>query len=429
MRSLASAAIRSLVRPAVLALALLPGMARAQDGDGGQAIHASLRVVGEHDDNVSLGSGVGPGEEVVDDYVLRVTPSVTLSHAFEQHTFELALDGDARRGTDSDLSDINADASASLHLKFEGGLEARLYDTYERTEFDQAVYFSGQDFAAAEVGVSKSDANTAGAELSFRPRRSRFAVLAGYQRRDEKYSYLGDSADQRDLDRVNGEVAMAIDRRWSVYGTGMLVRQRAVVRPEFEFDEQRFAGGLRFRGASRFSIFAEVGQQEIDFLDTAGIEEDGMVFRGGLNGNLSDVTALTVSVGRDAFREPEMQAVFSHTPPGGAITLLARRSTEKSFSRATAGRTFQATLFGGSAEKDLGQRLHATLTGTYFRIESDTTARQQDDKTLVVSASLEYLLRHWLRFGASYRHATRSADVAENEFESNRAGISVVFVY
>ena len=253
--------------------------------------------------------------------------------------------------------------------------------------------------------------------------------MASYQRRDELYTFLRGTDDKRNRDTVGGEVAVALSRSFSIYGSGSYLRQLAPERPEFKYDEQRFSGGIRFKGQSRVAIFAEVGQQEVDFFSTAGVEEYRVVFRGGIDTTFGDVTSLSLSGGRDAFGEPEMQAILSHAPDHGAISLMVRRSTEKSFSRATAGRTFQATLVAVNLAKDLGRRLRADVQSSFFRIQSGAGDLSQDDKTYVVTASLDYTVRRWLQFGASYRYATRVADLPENEFDSNRAGLSVVFVY
>ncbi len=81
------------------------------DGEGGgKTIDLAVTTALEYDDNVFLVSD--PGQQRASDVVLRVAPVLGAQLLHREHSFSLGLNADYRKGTDTDIEDLNLTGTA-----------------------------------------------------------------------------------------------------------------------------------------------------------------------------------------------------------------------------------------------------------------------------------------------------------------------------
>ena len=396
---------------------------RAAQGEE-SVLSVGVDVAIEQDDNITLGSGEA-NDEVVDDTVYRARPSLDLELPFGHHLVAVDCDGDLRKGTDTALDEYNARASGRLDLKFESGLGLRLYDTYSRTSFDQAIYFSEGDLASAEPGVSKTDGNTVGLAASFY-RHQRFKIEGFLESTDERFDFGArgaDSIDERDVNTASLRVSVPFSGVLLGYLASEVEDQTSLRRLTRVYDSSRHVAGLTWKTGKRLVAGLEVGHEEIDFADTADVDFSNGVAVVSVSVELGGETTGRASVGLDGFGEPiwELGGEWQSSS-GDTVRLSARHLTQPSFSVRTVGRTFQATI-GSLRWVKTWRKLNPSVELGYFALDSHEAGQVQDETTLFGHGILRYQIRHWLDAGIYVRYSERSSNLAFNRFNDTRAGV------
>ncbi len=407
--------------------------AAAGDAAGSRTFDLGLDVAFEHDDNVSLGSGISAAEAEQSDWVWHTRPTLTFAVEQAHSAYGVDVTADYRKGVDTSLEELNLSAAGLVEWELEGGWDFTLFDRWVSTEFDQEVFFSVDDPAAAEPGISTSRANTYGGEVSFSPRRLLRLDLA-YDDTNETVDFDNDdpalaTSDERDLMHASGRLQYPVSDAVALFVAYQLEDQDASERLSRTYDDQRAVVGASWRSQIGGRLSLEAGRQEIDFVDTPDTDFDHTVGLVKYQQELGETMTLQLAGGVDGFGATVFDGLFEHQVEDlGTTRLRARKFTQKSFSSRSSSRILDAVLASFSWERRFRQSWLAALSLNFLNLQSAEDVIggvPQDDDSLNASVRLSYDLRRPIRVAAYYRWSERRSNTPANEFTDNRLGVLV----
>lgn len=402
--------IAGLVIPLFCSSALIPGFASAmQTGNTEATLGVTLSV--EQDDNITLVSDTAGDSAKEDDLIFHVLPALDMTHFFNDHNLNLMLNGDYRKGVDIVDGEMNMEASAGLDFNFAGGLMIGLSNTYENEEFDQQLY--------SETGVSDSQRNTYGVKTAY-SFGERTAVEAGYSHKWEEFD---DEPEETvyDTDTVTGKLTVPVSEEWKSYVQATLETVESDEATIRNNDDVHGVVGLRWEGPNRFAYWIEGGFGEIDYEAEELEDFSETIGETGVDIALTAWSFLEISVGRNSYGNLKYGGLFRHNFNDKLnLTLRANQDTLRSYSSTTTESTYDVTMFQLGLNSTFWERIEAGVTGSY-RIQ-DTTSSVE---TLIGKATLDYPIQDWIKAGAHYQYATRTADNAGEEYDDNRIGLFV----
>jgi hypothetical protein len=387
---------------------VIPGTASAMQTANTEAT-LGVTLSAEQDDNITLVGDAGKE----DDLVFHVIPTLDMTHFFNDHNLNLMLNGDYRKGADIVDGELNLEAGAGVDFNFAGGLMISLSDTYENEEFDQKLY--------AETGVSNSQTNTYAVKSAY-SFGERTSVEAGYSHKWEEFDDEPETS-VYDTDRVNGRLTVPVSTEWKSYlhATFNTIESEEIALRNN--DSIQGALGFRWEGPSRFSYWIEGGLGEIDY-EHEGLEDfSEAIGETGVEVALTAWSFFQASVGQNSYGELKYEGVFTHNFNDKlALNLGASRDTLRSYSLTSTENTYDMSTFKLGLKSTFWERIEAGLTASY-QIQDSTNSVE----TLIGKATLDYPIQDWVKAGAHYQYATRTADNAEEEYDDNRIGLFVTF--
>jgi hypothetical protein len=365
----------------------------------------------EQDDNVTLVSDTAGDDAKVDELILHVAPALDVTHFFGDHNLNAKLEGDFRKGEDIVDGEMNLEAGIGVDFNFAGGLMIGLSDTYKNEEFDQQLY--------SEAGISDSQSNTYGvkAAYSFGERTS---AEAGYSH--ERQEYDDEPVETvYDTDTVNAQVTIPVSTLWKSYLKGNLSSIESDEASIRNKDSSRGVLGFRWEGPNRFSYWIEGGLGEVDY-ENEGLEDySEAVGEIGMEVALTEWSFLQASVGQNSYGELKYEGVFRHNfNDRMALTLGASQDTLPTYVLNSTESTYDVTTLRLGLKSTLMERVEAGLSASYQMLD-----RTNSYETLIGKATLDYPIQDWIKAGAHYQYATRTADHAGEEYDDNRIGLVV----
>ena len=407
----------------VLLLCGLGGTAHAIQWGNIQAI-TEVRLSGEYDDNVNLGSDVdtigGVGEEVQDDFVFHVMPTIDVLLPHKDHTFFLNLGGDYRKGTDTDLSETNVNVSGGVDLSFSGGLQLRLSDTYNRSSFDQDLY---------EVpGISDSESNTYSVEAAY-TFVQRLGVEGKYDHRWEEFEEDGGTA-TRDIDIFDGKLSIPVTRAIVAYISCAFEIQDSDERTNRNYQDNRYVVGAKWTGPYRFSVWAEGGYEDINFELPTQRDYDNVVGEIGIEVKLTESSEAALSFGKDGYDNTIYEgSIVCHPTEDASARFSVSKRTPTTFTGTFLSSVYESTRLSLQLQKRFIDRVTATLEGSYQIQEPASEVEHRKDKIWIGRISLDYPIQEWMKVGTHYQYATRKSVREQDEYEDNRVGMFATLTY
>ncbi len=423
--------LRPLVAVALLAASFhAPVVAQEAAAEEPDTVSFGIDLTAEYDDNPNLGADTGdPLEESREDFVVKAVPRFRAELPYEDHRFRLDLAGIFREGSDTPPSEYNLRGKASADLKFASGLEIEIFDFYLHTRFDQALFFVElPDLDLAEPGISESEGNAIGVDLSYTPKR-RLRFDGRFVSSDTRFQFGTDEPpDDRESEVYSAAVEIPLSLEWVGYLAADGEDQASDLQAARNFDQQRYVAGLRWEH-ERIVLYAEAGSGEADFDDGPGVEFDETVWVIGSEIDVSDETRLEASFGRNLYGETTYELVLQRAASAGSgLRLMVRKSTENSFAPETVGRIFDATVVGVRWDQPLGDQLRLAAEARYFALESADGDLSQEDDTTLGRLELNWVAGpEWLRLGGYAQISERSSNLPQNEFDNTRVGVTVTF--
>lgn len=396
---------------------ILPDSASAMQTANTEAT-LGITLSAEQDDNITLSSDTAKE----DDLVFHVIPALDITHFLNDHNLNTTLNGDYRKGADIVDGEINLEAGVGVNFNFAGGLMISLSDTYEKEEFDQHLY--------TETGLSDSQQNSYGinAAYSFG---ERTAVEASYSHLWEEYeddleeAVNGQAVNGQavyDTDIINGRLTIPVSTRWKSYLDAQFNTIKSDEVAIRNTDDIQGVLGFRWEGPSRFACWLEGGFGEIDY-ENEGLEDySEAIGETGVEIALTPWTSLRASVGSNSYGKLKYEGDFRHNfREKLELRLGAVQETMRSYSLTSTENTYDVAAFRLELNSTFWERIEAVLTASY-QLQDKT-----DDsvETLIGKATLDYPIQDWIKAGAHYQYATRTADNVGEEYDDNRIGLFV----
>ena len=366
----------------------------------------------EQDDNVTLSSETVGDIAKEDDMVFHVLPKLDMTHFFGDHNLNAMLNGDFRKGADIVDGEMNLEAGVGVDFNFAGGLMIGLSDTYTNEEFDQGLY--------TESGVSDSQENVYALKTAY-SFGERTSVEVDYSHEWEEYDDKPTTT-VYDSDTINGRVTIPISTLWKSYLKGTVYSiesDEATIRNN---DKTNGVLGFRWEGPSRFSYWLEGGVSEIDY-ENEGLEDySEAIGETGVEVALSAWSSLRASVGSNSYGELTYEGILRHNfSEKVTLTLGASRDTLSSYLLNSTDSTYEVSTYRLGLNSTFLERVEAGLSASY-QIQDKTN---NSVETLIGKATLDYPIQDWIKAGAHYQYATRTADNAGDEYDDNRIGLFV----
>ena len=373
----------------------------------------SVTMSAEQDDNITLSSDTAGDVAKEDDLIFHVIPELDMTRFFGDHNLNANLNGDFRKGADIVDGEMNLEAGIGADFNFAGGLMIGLSDTYKNEEFDQQLY--------TEVDVSDHQVNTYEIKTaySFGERTSLEAA----------YSHMWEEYDDEpvktvyDTDTVGGRLTIPVSTRWRSYLAGGVETIESDENPIRNEDNVQGVLGFRWEGPNRFSCWLEGGFGEIDY-EAEGLEDySETIGETGVEIALTAWSFLQASVGANNYGELTYEGIFRHNFKDKLeLTLGASQSSYRSYVLNSAENTYEMAIYRLGLKSTFWERIEAGLTASYQLLDKTDSL-----ETFIGKATLDYPIQDWIKAGAHYQYATRTADNAGEEYDDNRIGLFITF--
>ncbi|MCI5144061.1 MAG: hypothetical protein D3923_00720 [Candidatus Electrothrix sp. AR3] len=376
----------------------------------------ALTLNAEYDDNINLSSGTKQNAAIKDDILLHVIPAIDLTHSYLDHAVHFNLTGDYRKGTDSNISDINTKTSADIALNFPGGLSLGFFDLYTNTTFDQQL--------DDESGLSDNRSNRYEVNAAHK-----FGVrLRAEGRYEHTWKEFDDQPDKRvyDTDTVEGRVTVPVSTSWEAYITGFFETLDSEQAKERNRDDRRSVLGLQWSGAYRFSLWLEGGYEQIDY--EASEKEDFAEPMGEIGGKITFTprSSMSLSLGKNGYGNLKYAGLLSHNYDDKLnIQLSVNKDTNTSFSTTLDEDIYERTKFQLALRTTFMNRFLANFIGSYQVL--DYGEFSEPVKTWLGKMSVDYPIQGWIKVGGHYQYSFRKSDHTETEYDNNRIGLFVTF--
>ncbi len=373
----------------------------------------SVTMSAVQDDNITLSSDTADDTAKEDEFIFYVAPELDMTRFFGDHNLNANLNGDFRKGGDIVDGEMNLEAGIGVDFNFAGGLMIGLSDTYKHEDFDQALY--------TEKNISDSQVNTYEVKVAY-SFGERTSLKADYSHMWEEYE------DEPiptvyDTDRVNGRFTVPVSTRWRSYlGVALesIESDEAPIRNE---DVVEGVLGFHWEGPNRFSYWIEGGFGETDY-GTEGMEGYSKTTgETGVDVTLTAWTFLQVSAGTNRYGELKYEGIFTHNfQDKFELNLGITRGTYRSYVLSSAENTYVENIYRLELNSTFWERIEAGFRASYQRLE-----KTESIETIIGKVTLDYPIQDWIKAGAHYQYAIRTADNAQEEYDDNRIGFFITF--
>jgi len=350
---------------------------------GAFRLFPTLGLSAGFDSNTALTNG-----EEIDSWFTRVSPSARLERGSDDNRFSVSATADFATYSDSSRDNygdygVRADWVFSPAIKHALALDAGLNWAHDQ----RGTGAREGDLALIERDVDEYRVSNIDARYRYGSSGARGSLEFDVGARDREYLNNRIYTFARDLTetRIGGE-----------FGWRIASKTSAVIRAEqgnIDYDqasldstERRYLAGVRFEPTAKLSGTLLAGRLTKDFDDSSREDFSGSSWRVGVQFKPRTYSTIELSSARET------------DETNGSGDFILRRDLALSWTHAW------------------NARLSTGLDGGVSNEQHEPSFREDKGSFLGVSAN--YLLRPWLRGGASYRTFSRSSDV--NEFDYNR---------
>jgi hypothetical protein len=380
---------------------------------GNITISPEITIGSEYDDNISLANGID--EEIKEDLILRVTPAIRSLLQHNDHKFSFDVSGDYRKGTSSNLSEMNLTLIGDAIFNFTGGLKFSMSDRYTRSRFDQSLF--------EEDDISTSQTNTVTLHSGYIFLR-RFNVNGTYSHKWEE-TEQDVSNSERVIDDFEGKLIVPLTWHTNVYVIYEYQQQDFEGRASRNFNDVSYQAGIRWEGPYRFSLFAEGGYEKIDYSLSQKDNNDNVIGEAGVEIKFSEVISGGLSLGEDVYDNLVYAAsLFYRYADDLSIYATATKSTQVSFSGDYISNEFESTRYRLQLNKLLSDDITLSLSGSYVLHHVFLQdVEDRDDKTWLGRIIISYAVNDNLEVSSRYHFAQKTSTSEEIEYENNRLGV------
>ena len=376
-----------------------------------------LVLEGEYNDNVNLSDGKTEGVE--EDFLLHIMPSINLGMSHLEHNFSLVFSADYREGFSTEHSETNYNIQGQIDLNFPSGLNLRVFDTYNRSRFDEGL--------DSEAGISNTQSNTWGVSTSY-SLVERLRPEAKYEHRwleFEEDTHLGQSLVEKVVDTIEGQLSFPVYRSVSGTVSGFFEQQDSDERKESNHRTRSYLAGLRWQGPYRFTVSAAAGREDIDFEQRDQKDYDNTIYSITLGIRFTEAIDGELTYGTDGYDNSTYDGRLNYAySEETSARLFATKSTQVSFSSSSAGSAYENLRTGINFTTRFLERVTTALDVSY-QTRKSFDDNDVDDKIWIGKISLQYPLREWLKAGAYYQYATRDSIRVNNDYDNNRVGMNI----
>jgi len=383
-------------------------------------ITPGIKVMAEYDDNINLENDTDTPAK--DDLIVHTNPTLEVALPYKDHVFSLSLGADYRKGTmHDDISDLNMYATGDMQFSFPGGLNMGLRNQFEETRFDNALY--------EEPGVSKTRSNltSLSSDYTWGERMKVEGIYGHLYKRIEDQDQV---TDRQNNDSIRGTIHVPVATNIVHYIKGFYERQKSDLLDHHSYDDRGYLFGLKLEGPYRFSIWGEIGYEEVDY--KLGIMEDykDAIWGTGVEILFTELTTGKVRIGQDVYSNVEFNVDLNHQFRESTImSVNLSRSTQPSYSTSYPG----GALKTDSAQLNLTQRILEKWTlkidGGYRIQRSFSDNIYWKYRVYLGKIGLEYLIQEWMTTGFYYQYAQREADRSTDDYTNNRVGAFISFIF
>ncbi len=384
---------------------------------GNMEVNPKITLKSEYNDNVNLGDGTE--KEIKDDLLFYVNPTVVFKLPYMKHVVSLDFGADYRKGTKTNLSELNAKINGKIALRFTGGLDLTLIDNYSKRNFDQ-------ELQEEEITSSDRESNTYGVSSSYIFGKL-IKVEAGYKHTWDEYKYET-SFSVNNSDMGEWKISMPIRYYTEIYSSGSYKTQESKEKPEGNFNDLQYLLGVKWKGPNRFSFWLNAGQENIDYELAAEEDYNNITGEGGIDIKFTEKLKGSFALGRNG---------YGNTVYNGNICFQCseERKAKFSFYRKTQSEFTTSTIrnytnFKLQLTKKIMYKVTVKISGSYLLTEPVTESETAKDyQTWIGAVDIFYPIQDWLKTGFHYQYSSRKSDITTYEFENNRVGLFVTMSF
>ena len=386
---------------------------------GQLAISPQITVKQEYDDNVNLTSG--KTDSIKADFVTHVMPVIALKHLYKNHSFHIDLNGNYRRGFQSDLSNLNMNFAGGFSLNFNGGLNLYANNNYLTASFDQALY--------DEVGVYIRNSNTFSAGMSYiYSPVNRLMLDVNYRNKQD----LFDNEDlkvNRIINYLQGRLSLPLSRSLLGYGDLQMEKQDSKERRSRNYLNNQIVGGLQWKGTARVTFYLEGGYGQITY-DLPEMQDfKNAVGKVGMSVLFTESTTGQVMAGQDGYGNVVFDALFAYRySERTSLSLTANKETRSSFSTLHKNGIIEYTAGQLQIIKTMFDKFVMVINGTYQLQESaavNNNTRNLKHTVWLEYLSLSYNIQDWITAGMNGQYATRVSYLNLYDYNDSRIGVFI----
>lgn len=378
-------------------------------------VKPEVTLSGEYDDNINLANK--DTEEVKDDIILHLIPSIGLLLPYKDHRFSVDINGDHRRGTDNHISDTNMSIEGLMDYNFSGGLKLKLNDTYISSRFDQALF--------EEAGVSKSNSNTYGIASSY-IFIERVKAEGEYSHKLEEFEGVTLSS-ERKIDTFEGKLSVPVTQSVMSHVSYYFQEQDFDKLETSSYEKNRFMAGIGWKGPYRFSLLIEGGHESIDYSLHSVKDYSNPVINIGLKVIITEATQGSFSFGWNGYGKSVYDAGLKHQFSEDTYLMLSgSKHTDTSITSTSSSNTYDSSVINLQFVEKFVDKITMTLLGSHQVQQSSTGS---EDEIWISKVSFDYPIQAWLKVGTYYQYAMREATNKESEYKNNRLGMFATLVF
>jgi len=382
-------------------------------------ISPQITLKQEFDNNVNLSSG--QVDSIKKDFVTYIMPVITVKQLYKMHTFYLDLNGNYRKGFQSDLSNLNMNFSGGLNLIFNSGVSLYAKNNYLSASFDQALY--------DEVGIYTRNSNTfsAGLAYTYSPV-NRLMFETSYQNKLDNFDNEGSEV-QRRMDYLQGRLSIPIIRSLLCYGDYRMEKQVAPERRSRNYLDNRAVVGFKWKGTARITFFLEGGYGQITY-DLPEMQDfKNIVGKAGISAFFSESTSGQFMAGQDGYGNPVFDVHLGYQySEQTSLSLLANRETRSSFSTLHKSGIIEYTWGQLQLIKHMFHKFVLVMNGSYQLQDSRADVNEDINikhRLWVGYLSFSYYIQDWINVGINGQYATRISYADIYDYNNSRIGLFI----
>jgi len=376
-------------------------------------------VSGEYDDNVNLKNGTD--EETKEDFILNFNPVIDVLFPYKEHIFSLNFDSDYKKGIkESDLSDFNMNFTGAADFSFAEKLKISLKNEYTDRRFDNALY--------EESGINRRRSNFSRISFDYKFM-ERLKAEGGYGHNWDEIENDHQAKEDRNTDAFDGKFFLPVTDSIVTYLSYFSENQSCDENESRNYDDNRYATGLKWTGPYRFSAWIEGGHEKIDFESSYMEDYSNVVGKIGLEIKFTESTKGEISAGQDGYGNAIYNGNIDYNYADMAVRLSIDKHTSVSFSTLYPAGVLETTTANLKVSKKFIEKFTLSLQGSFQNYESFSQNVLREDKIWIGRTSVDYPIQEWLKVGAHYQHSRRDSKLIENEYKDNRVGMFVMFTF